>query len=237
MLADHDLPLNPHRQTEIRTLGEEESPLIIIDDALARTDALLQYAKDTAFTSEEGPGNFFPGVRAALPRAYARAMLKLLAPHLPLFGVPEEPAPQVVLNTLQMVTRAAEDLVLPQRAPHFDTFDGQQIALLHYLTEDDQGGTDFYRHRSTGYERISAERFRPYTTKLVEEVKAKDLPKAYMAGSDDKYECIESVVPRFNRVIAYFSNNLHSGRIEGQGPFPADVRSGRLMATVFARFG
>lgn len=233
---DQELELNPNRRAEASTLGNEQAPLVTIDEAFTEIGPLLQLAEKVKFVREEGRANFFPGVRAPLPSRYAELMTELLQPFLDLFQIEKEATPQVVLNTLQMVTLGASELVLPQRAPHFDTFDGRQIALLHYLNDNDLGGTDFYRHRSTGFERISEARFRPYTTQLVEEVKIRNLPNAYMCGSDEKFECIASVEPKVGRVIAYFSNNLHSGRIIGEGPFPAEVGAGRLMATVFLRF-
>ncbi|GGY45414.1 DUF6445 family protein [Parvularcula lutaonensis] len=228
--------LHPSLSISVQEIGVERAPLVVIDNAFETPEALVSLAHKAGFVRIEGSGNHFPGVRAPAPGAYAEAMQRLLEPHLPAFGLEPGAQPRVALNAIQMVTTAGKDLALPQKVPHFDTFETQQVALLQYLTEDDKGGTDFYRHRSTGFERISKERFRPYTHTLVQEIQKVGQPQGYMRGSDQFFERIAHVEPRFNRVIAYFSNSLHSGHIMGEGPFPDDPRLGRLMATVFLNY-
>lgn len=229
----------PHEGAVFRLerIGEEKLPLLIIDDAMAAPDELLAFASGATFTEEKGPGNHFPGVRAPLPESYARAVEALVAPHLDHFGLAGHGPGTIALNTLQMVTRPAAGLNLPQRLPHFDTFENHQLAALHYLGSAGHHGTDFYRHRSTGMERITPERFHPYTQQLVGEVKARGAPAGYMQGSNEFFERTASVEARFNRIAVYFSNTLHSGRIVGTGPFPSAPEEGRLMASVFLRYG
>lgn len=232
-----DFALHPGRKATRLSLGEERAPLVTIDDAFADADTLLRAASSLCFEPVRGQGNHFPGVRAPLPRAYAEAMVRLIHQHAADFGVSAEGPYDVTLNHLQMVTTPRERLSLPQRLPHFDTFDPFQVACLHYLTPDDRGGTDFYRHRATGFERISPERFRPYTETLVQELRRHGHPVAdYITGSNDQFEVIHRVAPAFNRVILYFSNSLHSGRIPQDAPLTDDPEDGRIMASVFVRF-
>lgn len=234
----HDVDLSPNPAASVTRLkvGAEGLPVLIIDDALARPDALCAYARQASFVLEESSGNHFPGVRAPLTDDYPRAIEALIRPHLDHFGLNGAHVCDVPLNTLQMVTKPAQQLIIPQCIPHFDTLAGMQIAVVHYLSESDKGGTDFYRHRSSGFERITEDRFHPYTQKLVSEVQARGLPKAYMKGSTDLFERIGNADSRFNRLAVYFSNMLHSGHIEGEGPFPDTVDEGRLTASVFLRF-
>ncbi|NNU15967.1 hypothetical protein HK107_06480 [Parvularcula sp. ZS-1/3] len=228
--------LNPSPDVTFRQMGDEQSPLLILDNATSGAEELVALAKAATFTLERGRGNHFPGVRAPLPDTYANAMEALLRPHLHHFGLAEAARSATPLNALQMVTLPASDLAIPQKVPHFDTFEEHQIAVLHFLTHEDRGGTDFYRHRETGFERISEERFTPYTQTLVKEVQRDGIGEGYMQGADDRFELIDHVESKFDRVVAYFSNSLHSGHVEGAGPFPDDPEQGRLMASVFLRF-
>ena len=54
-----------------------------------------------------------------------------------------------------MVTVQPHELQPVQRAPHFDSPDQNLFALLHYLRVPRGSGTAFYRHRSTGIERLT----------------------------------------------------------------------------------
>lgn len=218
------------------SIGAEETPLLIADGAFADPCRILRYAESTPFRRVEGAGNHFPGVRADLPESFAAAALSLLAPHLARFSLSGRDIPAVTLNCLQMVTTPPEDLVLPQRLPHFDTYDPSQIACLLFLSPSDMGGTDFYRHRASRFERIGPERFHPYTQGLIAEVRAGGRPTGYFDGTDRRFEIIHSVEARFNRLIAYPSNLLHSGRIPTDASLSDDPRRGRLMASLFLRF-
>lgn len=232
-----DFQLNNDRRETLVRLGAEGAPLLIIDDAFSRPEALVQMAASAPFRQVEGAGNHFPGVRAQLPESYPQSLLVLLEAYRDQFSIDAIENHHVTLNHLQMVTTAPEQLSLPQRFPHFDTFDDRQVAFLHYLTANDHGGTDFYRHRATGFERIRAERFRPYTSKLVEQVTSSGMPPSdYIRGSNEMFERIESVASRFNRLIVYFSNSLHSGMIRSDANLSADPAKGRLMATSFIHF-
>lgn len=230
------LALNPAAEVRLERLGREGAPLLVVDRALLDPEAVSGLARAASFREEVGPGNHFPGVRAALPAGYAETMIALLRPHLGAFGIDPSCQPAVALNCLQMVTRPPAGLSLPQRLPHFDSFDSSQVAVLHYLCPEEKGGTDFYRHRATGFERIDEARFRHYTAQLVNEVRCGPAPQGYMHGSDARFECIRHVEAAHDRVIAYFSNSLHSGHIRPDAELSADPAHGRLMATVFLRF-
>lgn len=229
--------LNPRRRCALARLGEDRAPLLVVDDAFAEPEALVLHARSLRFQEVRGEGNHFPGVRAPLPGAYAEAMAGLLGSYDDIFGALAAKSAEVMLNHAQMVTTPPPALTLPQRLPHFDTFDPGQVAFLHYLTSEDFGGTDFYRHRSTGFERIMPERFRHYTATLAREIMQDGHPSPdYIRGSTERFVCTHSVEPRFNRVIAYFSNSLHSGHIRKGTELSADPARGRLMASVFVRF-
>jgi hypothetical protein len=121
-----------------------------------------------------------------------------------------------------------------QRLPHFDSPDDLQLAVLHYLSPVDQGGTSFYRHRSTGFESLSNERSARYAAALDADVRAQGpSPTAYINGDSPMFERIASFAGEFNRVLVYRSVSLHSADIASDFRFEADPRRGRLTANLF----
>ncbi|MEL6364435.1 MAG: DUF6445 family protein [Pseudomonadota bacterium] len=230
--------LNPARTERCERLGAEASPLLVVDDAFADPKALRAEARRAAWETVKGAGNHFPGVRAPAPAPYGDAVLSLLKAHLaPAFGLEDWGEPEVALRHFSIVATPPAALSLPQRIPHFDTPDPGQIAVLHYLAEGEFGGTSFYRHRATGFERIGPDRFHPYTSRLVAEVKREGPPSAaYIRGSTAMFEQIGGVDARPNRLVAYFSNALHSGDVPSDRPLSTDPDAGRLSISTFLRF-
>ena len=125
------------------------------------------------------------------------------------------------------------ELTTVQRLPHTDSYDGNFIALLHNLHHHHNTGTAFYRHRRTGFERVSEER-RP----ALEAAWAQDRlefgePKQdFFGASDSRYEQIYSVEARFNRLLIYQGSLFHSAVIPADFDYDPNPRSGRLMGMV-----
>ena len=104
--------------------------------------------------------------------------------------------------------------------------------MLHYLCEPMHGGTAFYRHRATGFETITRERLAAYMDSLQRELETNGPPPQYLTGSDSRFEQIEAVEARFNRVLLYRSQVLHSGSVNAAA-LSDDPRHGRLTANAF----
>ncbi len=118
-----------------------------------------------------------------------------------------------------------------QSVPHFDGFDRTHIASVHYLCTEEFGGTSFYRHRSTGYETMDAQRIVEYAPRLKAEVMGLNTRSfTYIRGDTALFERTASVEAKFNRAIYYRSNVLHSGDIPANISMPAQPRKGRLTA-------
>ena len=132
--------------------GRQEEPLVIIDDFHPAPDALLEAAKARHFAPSQ---TFYPGVQAPAPASALREGEDVLLPILrDKFGLAR--ALSFTECRFSMVTAGRETLALPQRLPHCDSTDPNQLALLHYLSDEETaGGTGFFRHRSTGLECVS----------------------------------------------------------------------------------
>ena len=213
-------------------IGAERQPLLLIDDMLADPEDILRCADAATFAPAFNPAGGYPGLRAAVPRGYTDAVVQALTgPIRETFGLGPVRVDKADC-AFSIVTLPPDQLVPAQRAPHVDSTDGYQFAILHYLCEPDFGGTAFYRHRATGFETITSERKDAYLAVRGEE----GWSAGYVEDGEPWFERTAEVDAAFNRVIVYRSNVLHSGRILTPHRLSADPRRGRLTANIFVKF-
>ena len=111
------------------------------------------------------------------------------------------------------------------------------IAMLHYLRVPEGSGTAFYRHRSTGIERVSHENHSQLAASANRELAQLPPDARYMSGSDAFFEQIGRVEAVPDRLIIYHGSLLHTGVIPRGMTFSADPREGRLTANLFIQGG
>lgn len=153
-----DTQLNNACRPDTRFVGSEKTPVVTIDAPITSTVELVRYAcHEATFASGEKAG--YPGIRAELPDEYVRTIVpQLVALISHTYNVPRSFTPHVIHRLFSLVTQKPEDLELLQRMPHTDNRSPWYFATVHYLSEEDRAGTGFFRHRPTGYERITADR-------------------------------------------------------------------------------
>jgi hypothetical protein len=123
-----------------------------------------------------------------------------------------------------------------QRLPHVDGVAPDQVAMMLYLNDTSHGGTAFFRHKATGYETLTDEKFIRYKNALEREVAESGLPaSAYVADGAPFFERTHQSDGAFNSAIFYRGNVFHSGVIDPSGPFSADPRAGRYTINAFWR--
>lgn len=222
--------LRPDAVPQVAAIGAEREPLVLIDGVLVDPQALVAEAAAAGFRAADGPAGGYPGVRAAAPLDYVERVVRALDPLLrDAFALGEVRLGRAECN-FSIVTLPGEALVASQRVPHVDTVDPLQFAILHYLCDAGQGGTGFYRHRATGYATLTADRIERYERLRAGEVD----PPGYIDGDTPAFERIAEVAARFDRLIAYRSNMLHSGIVTGD--LDPDPRRGRLTANIFLSY-
>ncbi len=216
---------------QVRRLGAEGAPLLVIDQLVADPDRLVRKAARSAFAPQ---GAMFPGVRARAPLSYEHFLEQLVRPFVAdFFGL--RPGRFVFpMCHYSLVTQAPEKLAFLQRVPHIDSTTAQGLATVHYLFHGDWGGTAFYRHRATGFESVDESRRDAYFSCLEQESRGEDAPQAGYIGEDTAlFERIDKVDGVFNRMVVYRRNSLHSGTIDNRHVPPADPLSGRLSINSF----
>lgn len=225
-------------KAQMMRVGQEQTPVAILDGAMADPRQAVDLAASLApFPPIDR--NYYPGQRRLIRRdepahAYTAAICNLVAqPMFDAFGVGRF---QVREASFSIVTQAPQTTQLIQRVPHFDTVDPNDYAVLQYLTDPPQGGTAFYRHRRTGFERLTASRYHPFLAALDEDLAEFGPPApAYITGSSPAFERIGRCDGAFNRIVIYQGALLHCAEIASDFAFDADPRRGRLTGNIFIR--
>lgn len=220
-------------------IGNEVTPLLIIDDFVSDPQWLIQAAEQGGdFLAD--PANFYPGVRKPTPQLYQQALQRALLPLLKnVFQQPQATSLQLLLSAYALSTTAASQLRPIQMLPHIDATSPRQLAMVHYLCGAEHGGTSFYRHRETGFERLHADRLSRYSAILKAEALAAQLHlhPAYIDGDTPMFQRIFQVEAKPNRAIIYPGNVLHSGDIRPESALAVTPCQGRLTISSFLQLG
>jgi hypothetical protein len=137
---------------------------------------------------------------------------------------------------LSMATPRPQQLTSQQRIPHFDTPDPMRIGFLYNLRDESFGGTAFYRHRKNGIDAVPSEQEAEFCRIRDEELKVTPPPAEFVTSDVTNFERTEGINARFNRLIVYRSQHLHSDSIPADKNFSSDPRKGRLTATIFITY-
>ena len=222
---------------ELRRVGNTQTPVVVIDDFSGSLERILEIAEQLAPFPRHT--NYYPGLRRIFTaadtaaNAYVEESCERAAQFIAdAFGFD---AFDLVEASFSMVTLQPTELNVPQRAPHFDTTDQKDLALLHYLRAPSNSGTAFFRQRTTGIERVTELNVSAYVP--VAEVQIAQLPPdaGYFHGSDGFYEQIGAVEAVPDRMVIFQGSLLHSGIIPPDMPLTGDLRQGRLTANIFVR--
>ena len=220
---------------QLLRVGESQSPVVIVDDFSGAAEQVARIADSLAPFPPSG--SYYPGVRRMIGDADGEAYAYVL-------NVCERAAPfiggafdlegfRLTEASFSVVATPPGQLLAEQRIPHFDTFEPNQLALLHYLRVPAGTGTAFYRHRTTGIERVTRENRDRYLSESGRELDRLDRGSGYISGSDRFFEQIGKVDAVADRLIIYHSTLLHSGIIPPGMPFSPDPGQGRLTANLF----
>ncbi len=225
------VPLHPQCTHRVDFVGNQKQPVLVIDNFLAGAESLVDYAERTGGFSRAD--SYYPGQRAPAPELYIQTFHYHLHNLVrDVFGLQDEWVTGVKAD-FSMVTTPPEELTRAQALPHVDSTNGRELAAVHYLCDEAQGGTSLYRHISTGFETITPENLARYKEALNADCAINPVGPRYMNGDSPIFQQIATYAARFNRIIIYPCNLLHSGNIPENFTFNANPRSGRLTLNTF----
>lgn len=211
-------------------IGQERQPVVVVENFSPHPERLVE---DAATRDFKVMGAFYPGVRAPVSPHYFEGLAAVLTPVMKeIFGAETRIDFDRALYSL--ATTAPDELGLAQRIPHIDGVEPGMMAIIHYLSREDLGGTAFYRHRSTGFECVTADRHRDYLDALRRDFdRHGEPPAAYIAGDTPIFEQTAAYEPAFNRALIYRGGLLHCARMPAEAALSSDVAFGRLTVASF----
>ncbi|MCL1066431.1 DUF6445 family protein [Shewanella olleyana] len=222
-------PIKP----EIHYIGELRTPVIVIDNFTADVTELQNCANQIDFTLDKG--SYYPGVRAKLPKDYVIEVLNHVFQLIyDVYKIPTNLRIKPQATYFSLINRQPESLTTLQRIPHFDTPSPYYFAILQYLNDDPHGATAFFKHKPTGYDRITQsnmdEYFRaaePYLQELA------PFPAKYFVESNEYYQQHHHIEYKQHRLVIYPGNLLHSTLVNHQTDIDSNPKTGRLTANIF----
>jgi hypothetical protein len=227
------LQVHPDLQIQKLAIGREQAPLLVVDHLTANADQLVEQAASKVFTDVPG---YFPGIRAKAPLTFQQFVIDTLRDSIAETFDINASKLHFTNCHFSLVTQPGDRLVLLQRIPHIDSMLSSELALMYYLFKSDLGGTAFYRHRSTGFEYVNVERNDEYCQRVSAEMNGPDSPRAgYITTDTPLFEQISSQEGRFNRLLIYRRNSLHSSNLTGQFVPDTNPRTGRLSINGFLK--
>lgn len=214
------------------SIGEDETTLVEVSDFFDAPESVRSAAAEQRF-AHINP--HYPGIRAEVEAS----LLSHLCDGVSQLAVSHLKLPHREWKGqawYSIVTQAPERLTPIQRLPHFDGFDEDQLAVMIYLNHTAHGGTGFYRHLSSGFERITEARYPAYKDSLESGVRTAGLPPAvYPSDGAPHFEKIYESDAAYNSFILYPGTLLHSGVIRNDVFLPSEPEHGRLTINGFFR--
>ena len=220
----------PDPEINIRKMGREGEPLVVIDHFSGLVDALLEAGYAASY---QHAGASYPGIRSWADPSYLDQRRDLMMQIMQqVFGFTR--GVRLDASTFSLVTLGETELNPLQRIPHYDHASGDVIAIMHYLCGPESGGTAFYRHRRTGFETVTPDREDAYNAALAEDEREYGMPPAkFCYGDTDWFELIDEVEAAPDRLVLYRGRQLHSGVIPDPAVLSPDPRKGRLTINMF----
>lgn len=220
---------NPNAKISGQFIGNENNPLLIIDDVLLNPEEIYEYVVNQEFT--EAKTSSYPGINAKLFVSYSEALVTALIPLLKA-GFKFPPNTNLdIFGFIGVTTKHAEDLLPIQKVPHFDSFDEYRVAILHYFCDDKFGGTGLFRHKTSGAESINRLNGPKLEKQILSELETYN-PTTYANKDTPFFELIYDCPAKFNRLIAYRGNCFHSAMLDGN-ILSSDPKQGRLTLNTF----
>ncbi|MDO6641898.1 DUF6445 family protein [Shewanella sp. 5_MG-2023] len=222
-------PLKP----QIVYIGELKTPVIVIDDFTADLSELQACASQIDFNLDMG--SYYPGVRAKLPKDYVIEVLNHVFQLIyDVYKVPINLRIKPQTTYFSLINRQPESLTTLQRIPHFDTPAPYYFAILQYLNDQPHGATAFFKHKPSGYERITKDNMQqyfnaaePYLQQIAPE------PAKYFVESNEYYQQHHQIEYKQHRLVIYPGNLLHSTLVDPNTDIDSSPETGRLTANIF----
>jgi hypothetical protein len=208
---------------------------VIVDDFLAEPETMVEYAALERERFLDSADNYYPGPELPLTGRFVTSVQEafLLHARAPL----NARRVNGISCRLSLVTRRPEQLLQGQRLPHRDSYnlgpmEGVGAMVLYLFADERLGGTSFFKPKVPSGE-IDALLLELKRMDRAGESPVLTAPPTFAIASDDHFEKVLTVAPRFNRAIFYNGELFHSGYITSPELMVDDPAVGRLTVNAF----
>lgn len=230
----HEPVFNPQARAQVVQFDGDHFCLVI-DDALLHPERHVQWAAANAAAFRNVDGNAYPGVCLAAPKDVARALDELFREQIRrLFDVRRSLS---LLCRYSLVTLPAAALQPFQRICHTDATNldprmSVQACVLYLFEDPGLGGTSFYAPNRPAAEMATL--FRDAMSCTREQFTERHgIEQAYMNEGNHYFKRVGGIEAKWNRLIFYDGDILHSGDIPAPERLTADPLTGRLTLNGF----
>ena len=225
---------NPNPRIQSIPLPEGKQCLVI-DDALLNPEVLVQLAVDEYRWFEPPVSGAYPGLQLPLNDYLGGSLGEFFLRYA---RTPLGARKLRLTNCrLTLVTVPPEQLTVQQRLCHRDGVALKDefslcASVLYLFNDPSLGGTNLYWPKKSKAE-ITALVRAVNTMTDAEFCQIYPVPNGYFTESNEYFEKICSVEPKWNRMVMYDGNIFHSGNIVHPEKMTADPRTGRLTLNGF----
>lgn len=233
----HRVLPSPHKQNATFAtvlVGSGRTPVVVADNFHPAPLNLRDKACELTFSA--GQDDYYPGILAPAPDHYQQFVSEQLPT---IMGVARRRYHTLTLSACRFSLATCKPGTLKpiQCVPHFDAVSDNEWAMVHYLSVNNTGGTAFYRHRDTAFEKVTSAAAGHYLQRLKEQATTVGFPdNDYIRQDTRLFKHIAEIDWAFNRAIFYPSNLFHSGVISAS-TLSEDPAMGRLTGNACIRIG
>ena len=207
----------------------------VIDDAVLEPERWVEYAQEHRGAFSMAPFNAYPGLEFHLPELMSARLDDFFRLHIRrLIGARRT---LQMYSRLSLVTLAPHELAPIQWLCHRDRMGvppAQCVAasVLYLFNDESLGGTSFFMPRRSAEETEDLMRRAAVTAPNAFAGETGIVP-GYLVESNEFFERVCTVPPRWNRMIFYDGSLFHSPDIRSPHKLNADVIRGRLTLNGF----
>lgn len=231
-----NLTLNPNMNIKKLMVPGTKLYVYIIDDFLLDMTSVMNFAHNIAYFHPMFADNsYYPGVRDNMPQPYLRLLQAFFEGNiLPDITNKSDYAVVVHKCLLSLIACKPANLLIDQKIPHIDSCDERDYAFVHYLSDKDLGGTSIYKYTPEDIIEFK-QSDKPLLTAMVNNAKQKNAEhKGYIVDTTSLFEQVLKIEAKFNRLVIYQGNLLHSANITSTNSYCKDTKVGRLSIASFA---
>ncbi len=210
--------------------------VLVIDEFLFNTDAVTHFAHNIAYFNPMFADNtLFPGMRDKMPMPYTQLLKRFFEAFiLPKTRPESHYQSNFHSSLLSLVTCQPSSLEINQKMPHVDSCNANDYAFVHYLSSPELGGTSFYSYKPKKLVQFQQEHKSVLPEMVAKVTDSQGDHDGYITESTSLFEKVLTIDAKFNRLVIYPANVLHSANLASPNSYCGDLSQGRLSISSFA---